>query len=329
MKLVGVSLIRPNCAGACVARLRLTAFKAIVIWVLCGIAVTPTTAQTTDSFRDCRDCPEMVAIPAGEFVMGSSQADTERAVQEAFIIFRPEVRGWLNSEHPQHKVKIKSPFFLGRYPITRGEYAAFVSKTGYSGSTICILENKRGRRGQGDWRSPGIPQSDRDPVVCVGWNDVQAYVAWLNVKLRQQNPNNTKELYRLPSEAEWEYAARAGTQTARWWGDAIGENKANCSGCGSQWDGKRTAPVGSFRPNPFGLFDMLDNASQWVSDCWNESYDGAPTNGETWATGICERHVARGGDWHNQSWHVRAAHRVGLEAIPRNSLSFRVAKSTE
>ena len=129
----------------------------------------------------------------------------------------------------------------------------------------------------------------RRPVINVSWEDAVAYTKWLS--------GQTGERCRLPSEAEWEYAARAGSVTKYSWGNEIGSNQANCDVCGSQWDGKQTAPVGSFDPNGWGLHDLHGNVWEWVQDCWNGSYQGAPTNGSAWESGDCSRRVLRGGSW--------------------------------
>ena len=134
--------------------------------------------------------------------------------------------------------------------------------------------------------------------------------------------------FRLLSEAEWEYAARAGTTTAYYWGDEIGKNNANCYRCGSQWDYRQTSPVGSFKPNAFGLYDMAGNVWQWVQDCWHEDYNGAPTDRSAWATRDCKRHVVRGGSWGYFPVDPRSAYRYGDLTVDRNyNLGFRVART--
>jgi formylglycine-generating enzyme required for sulfatase activity len=185
------------------------------------------------------------------------------------------------------------------------------------------------------WRSPGHgqayaptdTQSPRWPATCLSWKDAQAYVAWLNGKAK-----GLKSPYRLPSEAEWEYAARAGTDTARWWGALIGTNNANCAGCGSAWDAREIAPVGQFAANPFGLYDMLGNVWQWVEDCWSESYVGAPIDGSAAKNGDCKKRVLRGGSWSNLPVFLRSAARSrgaadGSDFDYSNYSGFRVARS--
>ncbi len=175
-----------------------------------------------------------------------------------------------DDEKPVHEVRVAS-FELSKYEVTFEEYDRFIAATG--GRSPNDKGWGRGRR----------------PVIDVSWEDAVAYAEWLSVQ--------TGERYRLPSEAEWEYAARAGSTTKYGWGNDIGHNRANCGGCGSQWDDEKTAPVGSFNPNAFGLHDMHGNLWEWVQDCWNGSYQGAPADGSAWTSGDCERRVLRGGSW--------------------------------
>src|SRR5262249_4655014 len=132
------------------------------------------------------------------------------------------------------------------------------------------------------------------PVVNVTWEDAQQYANWLSMM--------TGKRYRLLTEAEWEYAARAGRSTGYYWGDQVGSGNANCNGCESQWDNQETAPVGSFKPNDFGLYEMLGNVWQWVQDCYNPSYELAPTDGSAWLKGDCSRRIRRGGGWGYSTW---------------------------
>jgi formylglycine-generating enzyme required for sulfatase activity len=139
------------------------------------------------------------------------------------------------------------------------------------------------------------------PVIQVSWKDAKQYVAWLS--------RMTGKPYRLLTEAEYEYAARGGTQTAYPWGDEIGKNNANCAVCRSEWDNQGTAPVGKFVPNGFGLYDIVGNAFTWVEDCYHDDYDGAPTDGSAWLTGDCRTHVVRGGSWGQPAQLLRSAYR--------------------
>jgi formylglycine-generating enzyme required for sulfatase activity len=165
------------------------------------------------------------------------------------------------------------------------------------------------------------------------WADATAYIHWLNATVRVTRPElkGRSGPYRLPSEAEWEYAARAGTTGARWWGDAIGAGEADCNGCGSGWDDSELADVDSFAANPFGLYGMLGNVWQWTADCWHDSYVGAPADGRAWTAKVCDKHVVRGGSWDNAPIFVRSATRSGSSAnggeYDYSSLSgFRVAR---
>ncbi|MDQ6979805.1 MAG: formylglycine-generating enzyme family protein, partial [Mariprofundaceae bacterium] len=163
---------------------------------------------------------------------------------------------------------------------------------------------------------PSNFKGDNRPVEQVSWDDVQRYLKKLG------------RAYRLPSEAEWEYAARAHATTAYSWGNAIGKNRANCDGCGSQWDDTTTAPVGSFSANDFGLYDMHGNVWEWNADCWHGSYAGAPSDGAVWLSGTCKGRVLRGGSWHINPRHLRSANRYGLITGGRiNYIGFRVVLS--
>ena len=206
---------------------------------------------------------------------------------------------------PVHLVKIKS-FTLAKNLVTRSEFEQFINATNYDA-------------GKG-WRKPLFKQGgDNDPVINVSWNDAQRYIEWLNKKMG--------EYYRLPTEAEWEYAARAGTTTAYYWGDDIGKAHANCNDCGSQWDGDRTAPVGSFAANPWGLFDMGGNAAQWTQDCLTENYEKAPRDGSAMTSGDCKYRVVRGGGWNDSTKAVRVDTREGnLLDFCYMSVGFRLAK---
>ena len=259
------------------------------------------------TFRDCADCPEMVVVPAGSFTMGSPPQEKDRQKVEG----------------PQREVTIPRPFAVGKYEVTRGAFARFTAATGHSTSNSCTAyEGGEWKFGSGrNWRNPGFGQTDRGPVVCVSWHDAKAYVAWLS--------RRTGKRYRLLSEAEWEYAARAGTRTRYHWGDSIGRNRANCDGCGSRWDDKRTAPVGSFGANPFGLHDMHGNVSEWVEDCWHSSYRSAPPDGRAWtAGGICGGRILRGGSWYDAPASLRSAVRVFRDWVGgRNVDGFRVART--
>ena len=158
------------------------------------------------------------------------------------------------------------------------------------------------------------------PVINVSWDDAQQYAAWFS--------KMTGQPYRLLTEAEWEYAARAGSTTVYYWGDEIGNGNANCNGCGSQWDNRQTSPVGSFKPNAFGLYDMTGNVWQWVQDCYHDDYKGAPTDGSGWTSGDCSRRVVRGGSWGGNPRGRRSATRDASSSDYRSdNVGFRVGRT--
>jgi formylglycine-generating enzyme required for sulfatase activity len=280
----------------------------------------------------------MVLIPHGSFQIGTTDEELEREkVPEMFRDY----------EKPRHTVTIGADFYLGKYDVTVGEFKAFVRATGPRPAGGC--ENwEKGSDGQYGWQfkqdrtwdRPGFPQTDRDPVVCVSYDDAVAYIGWLNASA------GTKA-YRLPGEAEWEYAARANTTTARFWGDGRDaacrfanvadlslakhdgiatpnqERYFNCT------DGfVFTAPAGSFLSNDFGLYDMLGNVWQWTADCWNDDLTNIPPNGTTRSTGGCGLRVVRGGSWNSGPRVVRAGCRSGNGTGVRGTdTGFRVART--
>lgn len=227
-------------------------------------------------------------------------------------------------EGPTRRVRIPEGLAVGRYEVTVEEFEKFVGDTGREMSGGCSVYNvweKWKTRADRSWEDPGFEQTKRDPVVCVSWEDAKGYVEWLSGK--------TGEGYRLLSEAEWEYVARAGTRTRYWWGDEEGRNRANCDGCGSRRDGKETAPAGSFRANVFGLHDVHGNVWEWVEDCWRGNYEGAPTDGSAWVTGAgCSKRVVRGGSWISEPRNLRSANRGRRTAGVRpSSTGFRIART--
>jgi formylglycine-generating enzyme required for sulfatase activity len=241
------------------------------------------------AFRDCDECPEMVVVPAGSFTMGSPTSEP----------------GSLDVEGPQHRVTIARPFAVGRYEVTFAEWDACVSASG------CSYAPHDGSIGFGPSFGRG-----KHPVINVSWDDTKQYVSWINSKVG-------KQVYRLLTEAEWEYAARAATTTPYAFGDTLSKSMA-------QFGANRTAPVGSFPPNEFGLFDMHGNVLEWVQDCWNDSYEGAPLDGSAWTTGACGRRVVRGGAWNHPQRYLRAAYRDANSPDARGYiLGFRLARTLE
>jgi formylglycine-generating enzyme required for sulfatase activity len=197
----------------------------------------------------------------------------------------------LEYENPMHRVTIAKPFAIGRHEVTFSEWDKCVDEGG------C-----RYRPDDRDWG-----RGDR-PVINVSWLDAKAFVTWLSQK--------TGKSYRLPSEAEWEYASRAGTNTAYWWGRDLGSRQANCRDCNTG-EVQRTTPVGSYKPNGFGLYDTAGNAAEWTEDCWNDSYRGAPNNGAAWLIGQCRLRVLRGGAFDSQARYLRSMSRFRYDVDVR------------
>jgi formylglycine-generating enzyme required for sulfatase activity len=278
------------------------------------------------TFRDCDDCPEVVVVPAGSFMMGTPRAVPARGADAA--------------EGDAVVVDIARPFGLGRHEVTRGEYARFIEDSGHEPQAGCRVWDpaisrfsEDGRRGFADIATPASPTDDL-PASCVSFADAQAYVQWLSSK--------TGARYRLPSEAEWEYAARAGSRTLRPWGDdaGVGCDFANTYDLVAAaryrlgWpeapcrDGYADlAPVGQFTANAFGLQDMIGNVREWVQDCATASYVGRPRDGRAWEwIGGCGERVQRGGSWLTPPDESRSAWRTSAPVAEHASdTGFRVA----
>ena len=262
-------------------------------------------------FRDCEGCPEVVVVPAGSYLMGSPWSEAGR----------------YDDEGPQHRVTIGDAFAVGVHEVTFEQWDACVSAGGCGAYRPDDSGTGRGTR----------------PVINVNWEDAQRFIEWLR--------EATGERYRLLSEAEWEYVARAGTGTARYWGESKTGQCRHANGAdrtakryNDRWtvancdDGHyRTAPVGTFTANQFGLHDVHGNVWEWVQDCWNGSYAGAPTDGSAWVRGDCTRRVVRGGSWYNLPRDLRSANREGVNYGDRvmkvgfgwrfKSVGFRVART--
>jgi formylglycine-generating enzyme required for sulfatase activity len=263
-------------------------------------AVHPLTAEQeralkpTDSFKECDKCPEMVVVPAGSFTMGSPASED----------------GHQSHESPQHPVTFARQFAVGRFAVTFDEWDACVADGGCN-------DHKPSEAGWG---------RGRQPVINVSWDDAKAYVAWLARK--------TGKNYRLLSEAEREYVTRAGTTTPFCWGSSISTSQANYDGRFNYGGGakgesrRRTLPVDSFQPNPWGLFQVHGNVWTWVEDCWHESYEGAPADGSAWTAGDCSRRVIRGGSYGSPPRLLRSANRIWFPSGHRDFiLGFRVGRT--
>ena len=245
-------------------------------------------------FRDCAECPEMVVIPAGSFIMGSPDGEEGRSYFEG----------------PRHEVKIAKPFAVGKYEVTFAEWDACVAGGGCNGYRPRDFGWGRGRR----------------PVIDVRWKDAKSYVEWLSQK--------TGQTYRLLSEAEWEYAARGGTTGPFHFGSTISTDLANYDGDytygtgGKGVDRGKTVRAGTFPANGFGLHDVHGNVWEWVEDCWHKDYSGAPADGSAWIDGDCWDRVLRGGSWYGKPRVLRSANRSWNSAGIRDDLNgFRIART--
>ena len=303
--------------------------------VLMGLALPSRSAMAQEvgqRFRDCPTCPEMVVVPAGTFIMGSPESekgrlravyDEEGTAIRWTVIDEVELEVEVGQrlvvvEGPQRYVTIAAPFAVGVHEVTFDEWDACARSGGCGG---LIPDNGGWGRG-------------RQPVINVNWDDANAYLDWLSTE--------TGEEYRLLSEAEWEYVARAGTETARYWGEGAAGQCRHANGADAMtvernpdWrtttcsDGHAgPAPVGSYEPNAFGLFDVLGNVWEWTQDCWNERYTGAPVDGTAWDAGDCANRVSRGGSWGNAPERLRSASRSRDAVEDRfDTGGFRVARS--
>ncbi|MFK2904653.1 SUMF1/EgtB/PvdO family nonheme iron enzyme [Dyella ginsengisoli] len=285
----------------------------------------------TDSFVDLPGkAPAMVVIPTGSFQMGAVDDEADRN----------------DTEIPRHTVTLALGVAVARTEVTVGQFRDFVRASGYRPDSVTmggssVYDERSGALrddGRATWEDDyaGHPADDNLPVVNVSWNDAKAYVEWLSKR--------TGKAYRLPSEAEFEYALRAGTTTRYWWGDGAPDKRVeNLTGAldrsrnGRRWSnafrGYRDAywgpaPVMSFVANPFGLYDINGNVSEWVADCWHDSYLRAPRDGSAWINPGCSAHVVRGGSWGSAPDQDRSAYRQGVEATVRSArVGFRVARA--
>lgn len=268
----------------------------VFIFVLLALAQPATAEEPREplsTFRDCDQCPEMVVLPAGSFLMGSPEDEPRRGSREG----------------PQHQVHFAKPFAIGKYEVTLDEWDACVDEGGCDNYVPFDRGWGRGRQ----------------PVTSVSWSHARAYVSWLSKK--------TDLRYRLPTEAEWEYAARAGSVSPFSTGQTITTDQANFSGSytyNGSTEGvfrRRTTPVGSFAPNAFGLHDMHGNLREYVEDCWHESYEGAPSDGSAWASDGCDRLVLRDGGWKSRPAFLRSAIRDWVfPTSQKDAYGFRVAR---
>jgi len=292
---------------------------------------------STERINSCRfqanAGPEMVIIAAGQFQQGSDASEI----------------GYYEDEAPKHPVTLAKPFALGRCEVTVAEFRLFVKQTGHKtdaeksgGCNIWNRDSKEYEKSvDANWKQTGFKQDENHPVVCVSWNDTQAYINWLNAYLALP-----EDSYRLVTESEWEYVARAGTTSAYFWGaqsqcgyangadqalkkEGISDDLLSYADCDDNH--AYTATVASFKANPWGLYDMSGNVWEWVQDCWHNSYKNAPKDGRAWleeGEGDCTQRSVRGGGWYNEPRILRSAsrHRYSAsEAI--NDMGFRLART--
>lgn len=313
--------------GIVVAAALLSAALAIYLlgWPVAGRGQASIAERATPhpSFRDCTDCPDMVSLAAGEFMMGSPESE----------------RGRQDDEGAPRRVTIPKGFAIGKFEVTVDQFSTFIADTGITAGNHCkglvAIDRSPPTWGppEASFREPGFDVVGSQPVVCVSWHEAQAYVAWLR--------RRTGKPYRLPTEAEWEYAARAGTRTSYSFGE---DDTALCAyarfadlsskfgwhdACRSDTVAYGPTPVGSLKPNPWGLFDMHGNAWEWVEDCWTPIASDIPVDGSAFThPGNCEMGVARGGSFAAGSRRVRSAIRQPTPTAAHNyNYGFRVALS--
>ncbi|WP_206955956.1 formylglycine-generating enzyme family protein [Trinickia acidisoli] len=281
-----------------------------------------------EKFQDCDTCSEIIVLPAGKYMMG--------ATEEEFRSVKSKYKVMYGDEVPRHEEHVAS-FAMAKFAVTRGQFAWFAKETGFQGKGCEIFNGKTWvNDANANWQNPGFKQTEDDPVTCVSWDDAQKYIAWLNSKLKEA----AETAYRLPTETEWEYAARAGTVTAAYWGN---DPQEQCQYENARDESARfldsaidhasctdgyvyTAPVGSFKPNPWGLYDMLGNTSQWVQDCSRLGYYG-PVN-LSLSPNACKYRALRGTSWAGVPASVRSAMRAGMPENTRDShYGFRLARS--
>jgi formylglycine-generating enzyme required for sulfatase activity len=283
--------------------------RTLVAAGLAGLALAGVTGAAGDAvaqgratgqvFRDCSDiCPEMVVAPSGAFMMGTPSGSGGGAIDE----------------RPQRRVTFARPFAVGRFEVTFAEWEACVKEGGCPRATHPVSDGPGHDEGWG---------RGRQPVVNVRWSDADAYARWLSARTGQR--------YRLLSEAEWEYVARAGSSTLYATGDVITGGDANYmphSPFVSDTDHSRAIPVGSYAPNAFGVYDMHGNVLEWVQDCY-APYDDAPVDGRAVTDGDCSQRVLRGGGWRGDASSLRSAARFRfqfLADLPNDSVGFRIAR---
>jgi formylglycine-generating enzyme required for sulfatase activity len=320
--------LRPDSFGALVGAFLIALLVAAyfldqgraVRWIEEHRGSTGVTPVQGEVFRDCPTCPLMKALPPGRFTQGATPASPKAAALEL----------------PRHSVAVGYPLGIGVYEVTVGEYKDFVAATGRGSVGCAVYDGTWQDRSELNWENVGYRQTATHPVTCVSWRDARDYAGWLSKR--------TSEHYRLPSESEWEYAARAGSPAARPWIEgataACGYANIADESAAQRYPGWKvlpcsdgfiySAPVGTFKPNAFGLYDMLGNVFEWVQDCWNPDYRGAPVNGSAWLAGDCTQHGLRGGSWFTSPSLVTVSARNRFEETYRsNTVGFRLVRELQ
>ncbi len=286
-------------------------------WLAAHRAPAVVMPRQGEVFRDCPICPLMKALPPGQFAQGAAESEAQATPMEK----------------PRHTVRIGYPLGVGVYEITVGEFREFAEATRHKSAGCQMYDGTWQANSELNWNNVGYTQTATHPVACVSWRDAREYAAWLSHKTGQR--------YRLPSDSEWEYAARAGAPTPRPWNTNL---EAACThanvadeAAARQYPGWKvhpcsdgyvySSPVGSFEPNEFGLHDMLGNVFEWVQDCWHPDYQGAPTDGSAWLNGDCTQRGMRGGSWFTAPTLVSNSARNRFEDTYRsNSVGFRLVR---
>ncbi len=310
-----------------------------VVGLVLGLSLAPAAANAAEAasseagayFRDCEACPELVRVPPGSFLMGSVPEETERAQL-------PEARA--RAEHGVVRVEIPYAFAIGRYELTIAEFAVFAEETGFESQGGCfeMLASKAWQlNAEASWRDPGYAVTDRHPAACLNSREYQLYLDWLSQKTGQR--------YRMPSEAEWEYAARLGSEEVRIWQPEDADACRHLNGADAQFrqaftddwltfacdDGYPiTAPVGTYAPNGIGMYDVFGNTAEVTLDCFVNGHAGAPTDGSPRAAEPCPVLVYKGGSWAAEPGFMRPAFRVAATPdVHGNGWGLRVVRELD
>lgn len=292
-----------------------------LLYTLAAMILCTGMDASAEAWRDCADCPELVTLQPGSFSRGAAEDDLTAD----------------ENEFPRHEVRIEKPFAIATHLVARRDYEIFVTTTGYTPASGChTLTTEGWRVDEGaNWQNPGFPQTPSEPAICLSWHDAARYAAWMAAR--------TGKPYRLPSEAEWEYAARGGTTGTNFWGedDRLACDYANVNDLTAKNKVAKTAepctdgylftsPVGHFRPNPFGLHDAVGNVWVWLADCWQGDYTTSPRNGDAAGGEPCATRILRGGSWTDTPGPFRLGARENRPPDARLAIAgFRLARDID